>query len=86
MTLYIVGLVLSIIAWIIPTAYFTTNAYSSTYTWQNRAYRAKYAARARLAWLAFFLIPLYPAVICVALVFGPIMVFRHLGRIGKETQ
>ena len=76
---YIVGLVISIIAWVIATGGLTTQAF-------DYPGRPEYAKRARLAWLSFFLLPLYPAVIVVALVVGPIYVFRRLGRISKEEQ
>jgi predicted nucleic acid-binding Zn ribbon protein len=75
--IYMVFLVIAIIAWIIATGSLTVEAFD----YPNDAQKAK---RARLAWLSFFLIPLYPAVVIVVLIVGPIMVFRRLGRISKE--
>jgi hypothetical protein len=77
--LYIVGFVISFIAWAIATGALTTKAF-------DRYGGKQEAHHARLAWLAFFLLPLYPAVFIVALVVVPIMVFRRLGRINKEEE
>jgi hypothetical protein len=79
MILYIVGLVIAIIAWVLATGSLTVEALD----YPDRPEKAK---RARIAWLSFFLIPLYPAVVIVVLIVGPIMVFRQLGRISKEQE
>lgn len=78
MIIYIVFLVVAFIAWAIITGVLTVDAmdYGNPQT----------AKKARLAWLSFFLIPLYPAVVCVVLVLGPIYVFRRLGRINEEKK
>jgi hypothetical protein len=79
MILYYVGLVIAFVGWALATGSLTSLAFDEHEP--NRAEVVKYA---RLAWLSFFLLPLYPAVICVVLVVGPIMIFRRLGRINKE--
>lgn len=85
MTLYIVGLVITIVAWAITTTALTIGSYDTSYG-RSQEQRQRSAKKARLAWLSFFLIPLYPAVLCVVALVGPIMVFRSLGRINKEEQ
>lgn len=79
MTLYIVGLVITIIGWAATTINMTLEAFGRWSTPEK-------VHRARLAWLSFFLIPLYPAVFIVVMIAGPIMVFRSLGRIEKEDE
>jgi len=76
-TLYIVFLVIFTVAWAAVTIVLTVDAFDFR--------RTEKAKNARIAWLSFFLLPIYPAVVCVALVLGPIMVFRSLGRINKEN-
>lgn len=78
MILYIVGLVVAIIAWVIAVGSLTEGAFYSR--------DPEDIKRARLAWLSFFLLPIYPAVVIVAMVAGPIIVFRRLGRINKEEE
>jgi hypothetical protein len=75
---YIVGLVIAVVAWLIVTISLSEDAFR---------YRDKEDIKnARLAWLSFFLLPLYPAAVIVGLVLGPIIVFRRLGRISKEEE
>ena len=82
MTLYIVGLVIAFVAWAITATSLTVGTFDNLhYPWA-----AQKAKQARLAWLSFFLLPLYPAVVCVALILGPIMIFRRLGRISKKEE
>lgn len=81
MILYIVGLVIAFVGWAITTGSLTSLAFDEREP--NQAEAVKYA---RLAWLSFFLLPLYPAVVCVAVVVVPIIIFRRLGRLNKETE
>lgn len=77
MILYIFFLVVVFVGWVWATVVFTLDAF-------DIPNQPKYAKRARLAWLSFFLLPVYPVVVLIALVVGPIIVFRRLGRINKE--
>lgn len=81
MILYIFFLVVAFVAWVIATGIWTTEAFDDHKRGRSNPQKVK---RARLAWLSFFLLPVYPIVVIVVAVVGPITVFRRLGRINKE--
>lgn len=79
MTLYIVFGIIAFVLW----AFITGNLIVEAFDYPDEPHKAR---RARLAILSFFLLPVYPAVVIVALIVGPIWVFRRLGRINKEEE
>lgn len=79
MILYWIGFVIAAVVWFGATSSAYTDAIDNP---QDK----KKATRARVLMLAFFLIPLYPAVACVALVVVPIIKYRQLGRLTKENE
>lgn len=50
----------------------------------NNPTNKKAASRARVAWLSFFLLPVYPALAIIVVIVAIIKDFRRLGRLDKE--
>ena len=73
---YFVFLVVAVVAWL----WYTSTAIEEAFVTRD----PQDIKHARLSLLVFFLLPLYPALVVIALVVGPIYIFRRLGRINKE--
>jgi hypothetical protein len=74
---YLTGMVIAAVLWALVLGDLREKA-------RNNPTDKKAASNARLAWLSFFLLPVYPALLIVVLLGAIIKDFRHLGRLDEE--
>jgi hypothetical protein len=77
--LYIAWGVVAFVLWALAMSHFREKAIRNPHD-------KKAASHARMCWLSFFLLPVYPALAIIALVAIPINDFRRLGRLDKEEE